>query len=241
MERTEQITKLVAEGKSQRQIAKILEVAPGTIRYWLKKLKITTPQGEDENGNKGPKHALLGEVFGHLTVIEMVQMGTSRSWGCICSCICGKITKPILSVSLLRGATRSCGCKLGFWEKVTGENSSTWKGYGEISGQRWGRIIRRAEVKGRTIDIAIETAWDLFLRQDKKCALSGIDLCFGRNNRETTASLDRIDSSKGYVIGNVQWVHKTVNIMKNAFDQKVFIEFCKKIVDHHKEQEKETE
>ena len=45
----------------------------------------------------------------------------------------------------------------------------------------------------------------------------------------TTASLDRIDSSKGYVIGNVQWVHKDINIMKNKFDNQYFIDMCKKI------------
>ena len=45
----------------------------------------------------------------------------------------------------------------------------------------------------------------------------------------TTASLDRIDSTKGYFIENVQWVHKYVNIMKWHTANQEFIEWCKLI------------
>jgi hypothetical protein len=45
-----------------------------------------------------------------------------------------------------------------------------------------------------------------------------------------SASLDRIDSSKGYVKGNVQWTHKTVNIMKQAMSDEELIDWCKVIV-----------
>jgi hypothetical protein len=31
--------------------------------------------------------------------------------------------------------------------------------------------------------------------------------------------MDRIDSNKGYVEGNVQWVYKYVNLMKRDFPQ----------------------
>jgi hypothetical protein len=46
---------------------------------------------------------------------------------------------------------------------------------------------------------------------------------------ETTASLDRIDSSKGYIEGNLQWVHKDVNIMKMDLSQVEFIDYCVKV------------
>ena len=46
---------------------------------------------------------------------------------------------------------------------------------------------------------------------------------------EITASLDRIDSSKGYIEGNVQWVHKSVNIMKCDFSSDIFIGICNQI------------
>lgn len=48
---------------------------------------------------------------------------------------------------------------------------------------------------------------------------------------ETTASLDRIQNDKGYIEGNVQWVHKDINRMKNIFEQNYFIDICKKIIE----------
>ena len=73
---------------------------------------------------------------------------------------------------------------------------------------------------------------ELFLKQNKKCALTGIDIHFPETAKEHskgTASLDRIDSSKPYNADNVQWVHKTVGMMKLAFTQTEFIEWCKLI------------
>jgi len=48
--------------------------------------------------------------------------------------------------------------------------------------------------------------------------LSGIDLEFSKTRKDTqnkSVSIDRIDNKKGYIIGNVQWIHKKINIMKN--------------------------
>lgn len=42
-----------------------------------------------------------------------------------------------------------------------------------------------------------------------------------------TASLDRIDSTKGYTLDNIQWVHKHINVMKMDLDQEYFIKLCK--------------
>ena len=38
-----------------------------------------------------------------------------------------------------------------------------------------------------------------------------------------------IDSSKGYIKDNVQWVHKDVNFMKQSLPQEKFIDYCRKI------------
>jgi hypothetical protein len=46
---------------------------------------------------------------------------------------------------------------------------------------------------------------------------------------DQTASLDRIDSSKGYEIDNIQWVHVMVNMCKNKYPQDKFVEMCKAI------------
>lgn len=62
-----------------------------------------------------------------------------------------------------------------------------------------------------------------------KCNLSGWDISMNYN--ACTASLDRIDSSKGYDIGNIQWVHVMVNMCKNKYSQEKFVDMCRAVAD----------
>ena len=76
--------------------------------------------------------------------------------------------------------------------------------------------------------------WTIFLEQDRKCALSGLPISFGRQCRDNpTASMDRIDSRGPYVVGNVQWVHKHINMMKLDHDQDYFITLCSLVAIKH--------
>lgn len=169
---------------------------------------------------------ITNEKFGKLTAIKRGQKkGKYSTW--ICKCECGT-EKTIMQTHLIQGNIKSCGCL----KRRKGENHPNWNGYGEISGNMWDAIARRSfrskrqARKNIEFNLDIKDAWELFIRQDRKCALSGVDIVFGKNK---TASLDRIDSSKGYTLENVQWVHKDVNKMKNVFDNSYFIEMCKSI------------
>ena len=75
---------------------------------------------------------------------------------------------------------------------------------------------------------------ELFEKQDKKCVYTKYDLFFGNNQIRGTASLDRIDSSKGYIEGNVQWVHKDVNTIKWDLSHNRFLEICQLITENQK-------
>jgi hypothetical protein len=120
--------------------------------------------------------------------------------------------------------------------------SSSWKGYGEIAGTNWTYYKKGAASRGFDFDISIEYAWELFLKQKKKCALSGQEIGFnvktGTLNKygyqKNTASLDRIDSRKGYVIGNVQWVHKDINKLKSNLDEESFVRLCTFVSEYKK-------
>lgn len=117
-----------------------------------------------------------------------------------------------------------------------------YNGYMEITGTKWSSIKRCGNSRNLEFSITIEYIWDLFLKQNRKCALSGIELIFAKtvlehNNGICTASLDRINSTKGYIEGNVQWVHKDVNTMKWDLEQKYFINLCKLIIKNLKENE----
>ena len=64
----------------------------------------------------------------------------------------------------------------------------------------------------------------MLIKQDYKCAYSGLE--FDLNDINGTPSVDRIDSSKGYVIGNVAIVRTDINKMKNNY----FMDLFKKLV-----------
>jgi hypothetical protein len=60
-----------------------------------------------------------------------------------------------------------------------------------------------------------------------ECALTGWKLSMTYS--DCTASFDRIDSSKPYELGNVQWVHAMVNMCKNKYSQDKFIAMCRAV------------
>lgn len=105
-----------------------------------------------------------------------------------------------------------------------------YKGYEDLSSKYWSSIKYRAKKRNIKFSLDIKYAWDLFVKQNKKCALSGYDIELFRDSKTyNTASLDRIDSSKGYIKNNVQWLHKDVNNLKGIMDNKTTIDLCKKI------------
>lgn len=124
----------------------------------------------------------------------------------------------------------SCGCK-----KIELQRKAIFEGYGEIYATHWNDIKYSAKQRNLKFDISIEYVWELFIKQGRKCSLTGVPLCF--NSRcwiyDGTASLDRIDSSKGYIEGNVQWIHKNINMMKQQYSTELFFDWCKKVVIHN--------
>lgn len=140
-------------------------------------------------------------------------------------CECGT-EKTVDCSQLISGKSKSCGCDR--YIKIGGENNKKWTGYGELSGKHWSSIVQSAKNRKLDFSISIEYAWNLFLKQDKKCALTKITLIFPSKSRlisspKSTASLDRIDSSKGYIEGNVQWIHKDINLMKQSYTNEYLI------------------
>ena len=148
-----------------------------------------------------------------------------------CECICGN-KKSVRYWHLTHSKTKSCGCVYNegwFKGKAVGDLSSSY-----LTSFRYGRVSKGIPFSE---DITLEFLWNLFLKQDKKCAISGIQIYLNKNwskqnkGKKTkviqTASLDRIDSNKGYTKDNVQWVHKTINLMKGQLTDLEFITVCK--------------
>jgi hypothetical protein len=118
-----------------------------------------------------------------------------------------------------------------------GIRPANWKGIGEMSGSHWGQIQASAKIRGLDVRVTHQDVWDLFLAQERKCALTGTPIQFaaiGDDTGETcTASLDRIDSNQGYIPGNIQWVDKRLQRMKWDLPQQEFVDLCRAVAAHH--------
>lgn len=148
-----------------------------------------------------PLRDLTGQVFGHLTAIELGPKlkPTPGAWW-LCQCDCGA-TKSIRSSDLTGGKVRSCGCKhqelksaalkkhgakrtrtYRIWcamkTRCGNPNSDSYKRYG-----------------GRGITVCQE--WELF-----ENFLADMGEC------SEGMSIDRIDNDKGYFPGNCRWATK---------------------------------
>jgi hypothetical protein len=235
MDRSLIIRDLILKGLSKREIARRENISPNTVHYWTKKLNLKGKLDHDETGHKPPIHKdLIGKVYGYLLIEGFKQRGPKSAYNALCKCLlCGSHSEKNLP-NILRGSITSCGCRKDQYEKMKGKNSAQFTGYEELTGNIWGKIKRRAIERGFPIQFDIKFAWDLFIKQNRKCALTGIDLKLGNKNRDITASLDRIDSNTGYIEENVQWVYKDINIMKNMFDQNYFIELCRLVTHKNK-------
>ena len=121
-------------------------------------------------------------------------------------------------ISAISDRTRKHGCPNCRNKNKIGPASSRWKGYGEIGATYWSQLKRGAKNRGYEFSITIQYIWDLFLKQNRRCAFTGRTLILPtlRDSKNIgTASLDRIDSTEGYKDGNVQWVHKNIQVSKS--------------------------
>lgn len=166
------------------------------------------------------------KLFGKLTYVRDEYVHKEHvycRWKCACE-------NEIIARknNVLYGTTTSCGCS-----RKRG-NSKLWKGVGEVSKTFWYRLIAGAKKRKIEVSVTMDDAWKIFQQQNRRCAITGELLYFaeaGNNEVGGTASLDRIDSTKGYTPDNIQWVHKEVNMMKRDLPLPTFFTWCKKVVD----------
>lgn len=174
---------------------------------------------------------LTGLRFGLLVAIEKTGKKQKNNYMWRCQCDCGH-TCQVRATLLRYQRVISCGCTD---QRRIGVNHHRRGGYGDISGSVWSKIRSHAKERGIYWDIDVEYAWELFQRQGGRCVLSGLTIGFPRKFKDTcaTASLDRIDSTLGYTVDNVQWLHKDINTMKNNHKEPYFIDLCQAVARHN--------
>ena len=108
-----------------------------------------------------------------------------------------------------------------------------------------GRIERLGPGLNAFVTVTADRALDDARRADEQLAkgeggpLTGVPIALAQTSkghnarRETTASLDRIDSSGPYSLDNCQWLHRDVNAAKQRFSMQRFILLCALVAQLH--------
>lgn len=166
---------------------------------------------------------LVGHIFGNWSVIgrsENTSKNGSRLWEC--RCLCGSI-KYLPTGNLRSGRTKSC------------------KRCANIKGTIHESAIRHCMAGYRSAAHKRGYKWDLTIEQFKEITSSN---CFytglpPSNIFKTKAGgvyifngIDRIDSTKGYLIDNCVPCNGKVNAMKMAMNYGEFIQICALITKH---------
>ena len=97
---------------------------------------------------------------------------------------------------------------------------------------QWRKLKHGAEIRSIPFKITLKDFTKLLTTQTH-CAISGRQVTY-RLGDMNKASLDRIDSAKGYTLDNVQIVTTIANMMKREWNQADIIALCEDIARHNK-------
>lgn len=90
--------------------------------------------------------------------------------------------------------------------------------------------LRRSRNRFKEVSVTLEDLKQVWDKQNGICVYTGVRLIRPNETKEndplTTASLDRIDSSKGYVKDNIQFISMAANYAKNKMTHEKMVEFC---------------
>ena len=171
----------------------------------------------------------IGDKYKHWTVLEGPSI---NNYNCIiwkCKCDCGntrwiqgnELTNPNKCFECQQCAAQKRG------DKVTLSNGRV----GELTLTRYTKLKNSAKHRKIQFEVSMEFLWTLFLSQNRVCAITGDYI---KSIKE--ASLDRIDSTRGYSEDNVQWVTYRANISKHTMSMSELYKFCKKVLNHANQQ-----
>ena len=177
---------------------------------------------------------IVGKKFGMITVNKLYMKGRHTYFDGICNC--GNIvSSPFMEIKT--GFSRSnkkqpCSCN-----SCAQALKSGWEPKYSPYVNTLNASIRRAKKKGIEHNITLEYLYGLNQKQDGLCAITGVKMIARKNSADYgygkepyILSLDRIDSSKGYIEDNVHLVTWIANLMKMEFAMDQVIETARQIV-----------
>ena len=162
----------------------------------------------------------LGDTFGNWTVVDDNTFVKSGHTYVKVQCDCG--TVKWVQANELTNPNRNFKCA------AQAERNGK---VGELTLTRFTKLQRSAEKRNIEFLVSLEYLSNLYESQNHICAITGRHI-----NSIDEASLDRIDSSKGYIEGNVQWTTYQANVSKHTMTMEELYQFCKDVLNHANQQ-----
>lgn len=181
--------------------------------------------------SSGNSHNLkIGDKFKHWTIIDGPFRNKHRSLLWLCECDCHRTKKYFQGNALVKPNGNFQCQKCSVPTRI--ETFLDTKGrIGNLRQGKFSKIQRGAKARNIECLVTKEYLNNLFIKQNGICAITG-DVLPDINK----ASLDRLDSSLGYIEGNVQWVTVQANESKHVMTMAELITFCKKVLNHANQQ-----
>ena len=168
----------------------------------------------------------VGDKIGKLTIISFYRDEINNRWMAKCNCGCNGVKHASIR-NLQRGATTHCGCS------ISNEN----RGLPEGIGARNALISSyKSSARKKFLDftLTVEECEQLFQGDCYFCGTPPSTIFTKRNTKGSYIynGIDRIDSSNGYTIDNVNSCCPDCNYLKSNRHNDDFLNKIKKIVEH---------
>jgi len=183
----------------------------------------------------------IGKKYGLLTIINIYFINNEPNLKCWAICECGEEGEYSLT-SILNGHTKSCGClnkglkeyRLSKGIKIGGNFLPS----GEADfNHTYNSYIKRAKRDGIEFCLSKELFSDVTSLSCYYCGKPPRNYITNvfRNGFYAHNGIDRLDNSKGYVLGNIVPCCSDCNFMKHIRSEQEFLLWVKKIHNYQKE------
>ena len=210
--------------------------------------KINQPR-ENRIGNKYHDWTILTFLEGKRSSGKVKGISkTQVRWFYLCRCVCGSSHRVCWSDIQSNKSKRCIQCNINtnilnsqLGVSRNGSSNSNYKGTKDIPSSYFHQLKLGAKTRDLIFRLSLQDLQHIWDAQKGLCKLTGLPLTF-ESTQETNsvhdislkASLDRINSTDGYVLGNVAWVSKTVNLCKQQLTLEAFINLSKLISEYNK-------